>query len=118
MPKAPRETFVQDTVQPIADSPPPPAAPPVPRRPGRPRKAQFALPSRADLSPDGAAEPAGSNHKQPGLDLSEKIKDLLRLAKEQGHLTYDDVSGVLPDEDATPDDLDHVLTKLRDLEID
>jgi len=36
-----------------------------------------------------------------GLDLTEKVKDLLRLAKEQGHLTYDDVNDALPDDIVT-----------------
>jgi RNA polymerase primary sigma factor len=55
---------------------------------------------------------------QTGTDLTEKVKDLLRLAKEQGHLTYDDISDALPDDVITAEDLDAVLTKLRNLEID
>ena len=55
---------------------------------------------------------------QAGLDLTEKVKDLLRLAKEQGHLTYEDVNEALPDDIATPEDLDQVFTKLRNLEIE
>ena len=51
-----------------------------------------------------------------GLDLTAKVKDLLRLAKEQGHLTYDDLNDVLPDDVITPADLDQVLTKLRSLD--
>ncbi len=52
------------------------------------------------------------------MDLTQKVKDLLRLAKEQGHLTHDDLNDALPDEIATPADLDQVLTKLRALEIE
>jgi RNA polymerase primary sigma factor len=55
---------------------------------------------------------------QSGLDLTTKVKDLLRLAKEQGHLTYDDLREALPDKLITPADLDQVLTKLRNLDID
>jgi len=55
---------------------------------------------------------------QAGLDLTQKVKDLLRLAKEQGHLTHDDLNEALPGEIATPADLDQVLSKLRTLEID
>jgi RNA polymerase primary sigma factor len=50
--------------------------------------------------------------------LTQKIKELLRLAKEQGHLTQDDLTEALPDDLVTPADLDQVLTKLRNLEID
>jgi len=52
------------------------------------------------------------------LDLAQKIRELVRLAKEQGHLTYHDVNDALPDELVTPEDLDHVHTELRNLEID
>jgi len=58
-----------------------------------------------------------STNRHADQSLSEKIKDLLRLAKEQGHLTYEDVNSALPGEEATPEDLDQVLTKLRSLEV-
>src|ERR1051326_1455843 len=53
-----------------------------------------------------------------GLDLTEKVRDLLRLAREQGHLTYEDVNDALPDHMVTAEDLDQVHTKLRAMEID
>jgi RNA polymerase primary sigma factor len=55
---------------------------------------------------------------QAGLDLTAKVKELVRLAMEQGHLTYDDLNEALPDDVVTPSDLDQVLAKLRGLEID
>jgi len=55
---------------------------------------------------------------QTGLNLTAKVKDLVRLAMEQGHLTYDDLNDALPDDLITPADLDQILTKLRALEID
>ena len=78
---------------------------------------------RASLSPPTAsladAHPsAGLLKSGAGLDLTQKVKDLLRLAKEQGHLTYEDLNNALPDDIATPADLDQVLTKLRSLEIE
>ena len=42
----------------------------------------------------------------------------MRLAAEQGHLTYDDLNDALPDDVITPTDLDQILTKLRALEIE
>ena len=91
---------------------------PVRRGPGRPRKAEPAALSLQTPALDGAQDSAGPSKNQAGADLGEKVKDLLRLAKEQGHLTYDDVNNVLPGDSATPEDLDHVFTKLRNLEID
>ena len=49
--------------------------------------------------------------------LTEKIKELLRLAQEQGQLTFDDVNEVLTEEYSTPGHLDQVFAKLRELEI-
>jgi RNA polymerase primary sigma factor len=51
-------------------------------------------------------------------ELSEKIKELVRLAQEQGHLTYNDINEVLPDNAITPEKLDEVFSKLRALEIE
>ena len=53
-----------------------------------------------------------------GVDLTEKIKELIRLAQEQGHLSYDDINDALPDNIVTPEDLDEIYTKLRNLDIE
>ena len=50
-------------------------------------------------------------------DMTETMKTLIRMAREQGHLTYDDINEVLPD-GATPDDLDTLYTKLHNLGIE
>src|SRR5579863_1467041 len=66
----------------------------------------------------GVLPPIEAIHGHGGVDLTEKVKDLVRLAKEQGHLTYEEVNDALPDDIITPVDLDQVLTKLRALEIE
>ncbi len=53
-----------------------------------------------------------------GIDLTEKIKELVRLAQEQGYLTYGDINDALPDSVVTPEDLDEIYTKLRNLEVE
>ena len=50
-------------------------------------------------------------------DMTETIKTLLHLAQEHGHVTYDDINDVLPD-GITPDDLDQLYTKLRNLDVE
>ena len=50
--------------------------------------------------------------------LTEKIKDLVRLAREQGQLTFDDVGEILTDTFSAPLYLDQVFAKLRELEIE
>jgi len=51
-------------------------------------------------------------------ELSEKIKDLVRLAQEQGRLTYGDISEALPGSAIEPEKLDHIFAKLRSLDIE
>jgi RNA polymerase primary sigma factor len=55
---------------------------------------------------------------QAGVDLTEKIKELLRLAQEQGYLTYGDINDALPDNVVSPEDLDEIYSKLRNLEVE
>ncbi len=57
------------------------------------------------------------NDAEP-FDLTEKIKELLRLSQEQGYLTYNDINDALPEDVVTPDDLDEVYTKLRNLDVE
>ena len=52
------------------------------------------------------------------LDVSDRLKGLIRLAREQGRLTYDDLNEALPGHLATSEDLDEVLIKLRALDIE
>jgi RNA polymerase primary sigma factor len=51
-------------------------------------------------------------------ELSEKIKELVRLAQEQGRLTYGDISEALPESAIEPEKLDHIFAKLRSLDIE
>ncbi|MFZ9855102.1 MAG: RNA polymerase sigma factor region1.1 domain-containing protein, partial [Limisphaerales bacterium] len=59
----------------------------------------------------------GTIKSASGVDLTEKIKELVRLAQEQGYLTYGDINDALPD-NLAPEDLDEIYIKLRNLEID
>ena len=51
-------------------------------------------------------------------DIAEKVKELIRLAQDQGHLTYSDINDALPENLISPDELDEIFTKLRGLEIE
>jgi RNA polymerase primary sigma factor len=56
---------------------------------------------------------------KPGtFDLQEKIKELVRLAQEQGYLTYNDINDALPDSIVTPEELDEIYIKLRNLDVE
>jgi RNA polymerase primary sigma factor len=60
----------------------------------------------------------GSFKSSSGVDLTEKVKELLRLAQEQGYLTYNDINDALPDSIVSPEEMDEVLIKLRNLEVE
>jgi RNA polymerase primary sigma factor len=64
------------------------------------------------------SEPAAVLTNGAATDLLEKIKELVRLAHEQGQLTHGDISDVLPENEATPEKLDEIFSKLRALEIE
>src|SRR6267143_128827 len=51
-------------------------------------------------------------------EVVEKIKELVRLAQEQGYLTYNDINDILPDGQITPEQLDEIYLKLRSLEVE
>jgi len=59
--------------------------------------------------------------KQPkGLDReqkNEKIKEWIKLANEQGYLTYSDINDLLPDNIVSPEEIDGILTLLRGMDI-
>ena len=47
-----------------------------------------------------------------------RIRELIKLAKEQGYLTFDDLNEALPPDLTDADELDLILMRLRKLEID
>ena len=61
---------------------------------------------------------AGQPPASHAAELAEKIKELIRLAQEQGYLTYGDINDALPDTLITPEDLDEIYIKLRNLEVE
>jgi RNA polymerase primary sigma factor len=60
----------------------------------------------------------GSIKSASGVDLTEKVKELLRLAQEQGYLTYGDINDALPDNIVSPEELDEIYIKLRNLDVE
>src|SRR5664280_374091 len=86
-----------------------------PKKGGRPNGAVF-----ADKAFHSAASPLlnGSAQTDSDAELSEKIKELVRLAQEQGRLTYGDISETLPESAIEPEKLDQIFTKLRGFEIE
>ncbi|HEX8280564.1 MAG TPA: RNA polymerase sigma factor RpoD [Chthoniobacterales bacterium] len=50
--------------------------------------------------------------------MQARIRELIKLAKEQGYLTFDDLNEALPADVTDPEELDAILTRLRRMEID
>jgi len=53
-----------------------------------------------------------------GVDLTEKIQELINLAHERGYLTADDINDALGDNHITPEDIDEIYTRLGSLDIE
>jgi RNA polymerase primary sigma factor len=51
-------------------------------------------------------------------EIQSRIRELIKLAKEQGYLTFDDLNDALPKGITDADELDAILTRLRRMEID
>ena len=52
------------------------------------------------------------------MGVQEKIKELIRLAQEQGYLTYDDINDVLPHDMIEPSDYEEIMERLRGMQFD
>src|SRR3974390_2017575 len=81
----------------------------------KPRKAQSHNPDPTMDAPEpGKLSSNGQSH----IDVAQTVKELVRLAQEQGYLTYNDINEALPDTPAPPEELDEIYVKLRNLEVE
>src|SRR5512144_945463 len=60
------------------------------------------------------SKPAADGEKS----IAEHIKELVKLAREQGYLTYGDLNDTLPDTITSPEELDNILMTLRNMDIE
>src|SRR5215469_11194798 len=72
--------------------------------------------SPAPAGEEGVPE-AGPEGAAPG-GINEKIRQLIRLSKEQGYLTFDDINEALPESVENQEEIDNVLSILQNLEIE
>ncbi len=91
---------------------PPPAPAPVPAlNPAAPV-------ATAPVIPDSAREFKLKALENLSGDINDKIRYLIRLAKEQGYLTYTDINEAVPDLVDNPEDIENVISVLQNLDID
>jgi RNA polymerase primary sigma factor len=87
----------------------------VARKRGRPRKIQLAVSQKVLI----AHQPKETNRVALAPDdMQGRVRELAKLAKEQGYLTFDDLNDVLPEGVTDADELDAILVQLRKMEID
>jgi RNA polymerase primary sigma factor len=68
--------------------------------------------------PSTPADNAGGGEIPVGAGINEKIRQLIRLSKEQGYLTFDDINEALPESVENQEEIDNVLSILQNLEIE
>jgi RNA polymerase primary sigma factor len=69
-------------------------------------------------APTVAGAPAAIELPAGSSNINEKIRYLIRLSKEQGYLTFDDINDALPESVDNPEDIENVISILQNLEID
>ena len=80
-------------------------------------KRRAASPQRNGSLPE-PGEQMAATRLYSTIELQSRIRELIKLAKEQGYLTFDDLNEALPEGITDADELDLILTRLRRLEID
>jgi len=83
--------------------------------------AKKAAAKKAVVKKAAVKKPAAKKAPKSRIDtpeIQEKIRELIKLAKEQEYLTYDDVNEVLPNDMVDPGDVEAILDRLRKMEFD
>jgi len=68
--------------------------------------------------PSANGEPGAPGPEGAAGGINEKIRQLIRLSKEQGYLTFDDINEALPESVENQEEIDNVLSILQNLEIE
>jgi len=72
----------------------------------------------APPSPTKGGAKSTSGDGAANVELTQKVKELVRLAQEQGYLTYGDITDALPENLTGPEELDEVYIRLRNLDVE
>jgi RNA polymerase primary sigma factor len=72
----------------------------------------------AKATPPNAEGAAAGGENIPAGGINDKIRNLIRLSKEQGYLTFDDINEALPESVENQEEIDNVLSILQNLEIE
>ncbi|HEY8991669.1 MAG TPA: RNA polymerase sigma factor region1.1 domain-containing protein, partial [Luteolibacter sp.] len=76
-------------------------------------------PAKADAAaPKATKTSEASKRRIDTPEIQEKIRELIKLAKEQEYLTYDDINEILPNDLVDPEDVEAIMERLRNMEFD
>ncbi len=89
------------------------------------KKPEAATPQLKSSAKKSAAKPPGGKHRAleaapVDVDkfIADKTRELVKLSKDQGYLTFDDLEENLPSAVNDPDVIDKIITRLREVEIE
>ena len=93
------------------------AAKPAPKKAAAPEKeTKVEIPAAPE--PAAAARSEGDKPRIDTPEIQEKIRELIKLAKEQEYLTYDDINEILPNDLVEQADVEAIMERLRNMEFD
>jgi RNA polymerase primary sigma factor len=80
--------------------------------------AQVHVPSKEEATRAAIAAATADPTSPKSLRLNEKIRHLIRLSKEQGYITVQNINEALPEKVNNPEEIENVINILENLEID
>ncbi len=110
----------------VAEKPAPaPVAAPAQAKKEAPEPVVKVTPAKTKKDASAGAEtkastkpPEAAKRRIDTPEIQEKIRELIKLAKEQDYLTYDDINEILPNDLVDPDDVEAIMERLRNMEFD
>ena len=81
-------------------------------------KLEALLAAEAEEKAQRASKKKAPKNRIDTPEMQEKVRELIKLAKEQDYLTYDDINEILPNDMVEPSDVEAILERLRSMEFD
>lgn len=64
-----------------------------------------------------AVKTSKKSNESPQTQINDKVRQLIRLSREQGYLTFSDINNALPESVDSPEEIENVINILENLEI-
>ena len=118
--KPSHETTLEPTAKPEAKAPAKPEAIANELAPAKgPKKDRNSKEAKKVEEPVSSIKSIDPNKRRIDTpEIQEKIRELIKLAKEQDYLTFDDINDILPNDLVDPEDVEAIMERLRNMEFD